>query len=140
MSDHTTSDPNATLGNASRAERQTRAASCWYPRYLLLMAVLAFAFVVAAEVLSGSAWKYAVLGAWALGMVTLVWWAESHDIFPGKARRFYIATALWFGSYLVLIGPLVRWQADTSLIWWSIAAAVMASPFLLLAWWERRRS
>jgi hypothetical protein len=142
MSDSTTSDPRVTLSNASRAERQIKAASRWFPRYLLLMGVLAFAVIVAVEVFfpSGIA-RYAALAAWGLAMGLLGWWADSHDVYPKKARRrIYIATALWFGSYLILIGPLVRWQADTSLAWWSVAAAVMASPFLVLAWRERRRS
>lgn len=142
MNDHTTSDPRATLSNASRVERQTKAASRWFPRYLLLMAVLAFAPIVAVEVFfpSGIA-RYAALAAWGLAMGLLSWWADSHDVYPKKARRrLYFATALWFGSYLFVIGPLVRWQADTSLAWWTVAAAVMASPFLVLAWRERRRS
>lgn len=106
------------------------------------MGVLAFALIVAVEVFfpSGPA-RYAASAVWALMMGLLGWWAESHDVFPAKAgRRLFIATVLWFGSYLVAIGPLVRWQADTSLVWWSVAAAVMASPFLLAAWREQRRS
>jgi hypothetical protein len=142
MSDHTMPDPRAMLSNASRAERETRAASRWYRGYLLLMGVLAFAVIVAIEAFVpwGPA-RYAALAAWALAMGFLGWWAESHDVFPARARRrLYIAMALWFGSYLVVIGPLVRWQADTSLAWWSVAAAVMASPFLVAAWLQRRRS
>lgn len=50
MSDHTTSDPRATLSKASQAERQTWAASRWFPRYPLLMGVLAFALIVTVEV------------------------------------------------------------------------------------------
>jgi hypothetical protein len=49
------------------------------------------------------------------------------------------ATAIWFGAYLLVVGPLVRWQAGTSLGRWSVAAAVLASPFLVGAWRERRR-
>ncbi|MDQ3764155.1 MAG: hypothetical protein M3460_21990 [Actinomycetota bacterium] len=106
------------------------------------MGVLAFVLIVTVEAFfpSGPA-RYAALAVWALAMGFLGWWAESHDVHPPKAgRRLYIATALWFGSYLVAIGPLVRWQADTSLAWWTVAAAVMASPFLVAAWLQRRRS
>jgi hypothetical protein len=42
--------------------------------------------------------------------------------------------------YLVVIGPLVRWQAGESLGWWSLAAAVLASPLLVGAWREWGRS
>ena len=143
MGDQHTSDLGATLSNASRAQRKTRAASRWYPRYLLLMGVLAFVLIVVGEVFfpSGSARVYAALAVWVLPIGLLSWWAASHDVYPPKARRrLFIAAALWFGSYLFVIGPLVRWQADTSLLWWSVAAAVMASPFLVAAWRERRRS
>jgi hypothetical protein len=142
MSDRDTGDARAALDNAARAERQTRAASRWFPRYLLLLGASGFALIVAIEALfpEGSARGYA-LGAWVLGVALLSWWADTHDVHPERAgRRVLFATAVWFGSYLLLIGPLVRWQAGTSLGWWTLAAAVMASPFLVAAWREWRRT
>lgn len=47
--------------------------------------------------------------------------------------------AVWFGAYLVAVGPFVRWQAGDSALWWAVAAAVMASPFLVVAWRGRRQ-
>lgn len=142
MNDHNAVDAGAALSEASRAERRIRAASRWFASYLLLMGVLAVALVVAVEVFfpSGGA-RFAAAAVWALAVVLLSWWAESHDVYPKHAaRRLSLATAVWFGAYLVAIGPFVRWQAGTSPVWWSVAAAVLALPFLAGAWWERRRS
>ena len=142
MIDGETSHARATLSDATRVERQTRTASRWFPRYMLLIGVLAFAVIVAIEAFfpSGTA-RILALVAWALAVGLLGWWAESHDVHPeGAGRRLWLAFAVWFGSYLVVIGPLIRWQFGDSLAWWSVAAAVMASPFVIVAWWERRRS
>lgn len=109
---------------------------------MLLMGVLAVALIVAVEVFfpSGIA-RFGAAVAWFLAVGLLGWWAESHDVFPERARRrISIAMVVWFGSYLVAIGPLVRWQAGASPVWWPVAATVMASPFLVVAWRERRRS
>jgi hypothetical protein len=45
-----------------------------------------------------------------------------------------------FGGYLIVLGPVVRWQAGSSLAWWSAAAAAMALPFVVGAWWQWTRS
>jgi hypothetical protein len=142
MVNRTTSDARAMLSSASQTERRTRAASRWFPRYMLLMGVLAFALIVAVEVFfPSSSARFAAIAAWGLTAGLLGWWAESHDVHPKRARRhLFIAMAVWFGAYAVVIGPLVRWQAGTSLTWWTVAAAVMASPFLISAWRQRRRS
>ena len=133
-------DPRSTLGRAAQAERQTRAASRWWPRYMLAMGVLAFALIVAVEVFFPTGGARVAAGvAWVVAVSLLHWWAESHDVHPTRAgRRLFVAMAIWFGAYVVVIGPLVRWQADSSLTWWSLAAAVMASPFLVVAWRVRR--
>jgi len=142
VTDRNPPDPMATLSGASVAERRTRAASRWFVRYMLLMGVLDFALIVATEALlpSGAA-RYVVIAAWALAVVLLGWWGDSHRVWPAKSgRHVLIATAIWFGTYLIVLGPLVRLWADASLAWWSVAAAVTASPFLIAAWWLRRRS
>jgi hypothetical protein len=134
-------EARAVLRNAARAERRTRTAGHWFLRYLLFMGILAFALIVVIEVAfpSGAA-RFGATAVWALAMVLLGWWADSHDVHPHRAgRRLVAATAIWFGAYLLVVGPLVRWQAGTSLGWWLVAAAVLASPFLVGAWRERRR-
>jgi hypothetical protein len=65
----------------------------------------------------------------------LGWWADSHGAHPRRAvRRLVVATAVWFGGYLLVVGPLVRWQAGQSAGWWVAAAAALASPFFVVAW------
>jgi hypothetical protein len=106
------------------------------------MGCTAAAWIVALEALFPEGWARGVAGgAWAVAVALLTWWADSHRAYPyGASRRVLVATAMWFGSYLFVVGPLVRWRADTSLVWWSIASVVMASPFFVAAWLERRRS
>jgi hypothetical protein len=142
MVDRNSSDARAALRGASRVERQTRAASRWFPKYMLLLGLSAFALIVTVEAFfpTGGA-RVGAAVAWALMVGLLGMWAASHDVFPaGAGRRVLIAGVIWFAAYLFAIGPLVRWQAGTSLAWWSLASAVMASPFLVGAWWQWRRS
>ena len=142
MPDEHPTDPKTALAQASGAQAHTRSASRWFTRYLVLMGCWAFAWIVALEAVfpTGGVRMWAsVAGALVLGVLTL--WAESHDVFPqGASRRMLIAACLWFGTYLFLLGPVVRWQADNSLGWWTLASAVMAAPFFVAAWCERRRS
>src|SRR5262245_9531418 len=98
MNDGNASDARATLTSASRAEHRTKAASRWWPRYMLLMGIMAFALIVAIEVFFHSGLvRYAVTAAWALAVGALSWWADSRDVHPRKAgRRFIVAMAIWF--------------------------------------------
>jgi hypothetical protein len=135
------SDVRKALQEARQAGDRTKAAGRWFPSYLLFMGVVAFVWIVALEALfpSGGAGHYAV-GVGGVGMGLLGWWADSHDVYPqGASRRTNLALALWFGGYLLVIGPLVRWQAGTSIVWWSVGAAVLASPFFIAAWRAGRR-
>ncbi|MFD2083174.1 hypothetical protein SAMN05421678_103223 [Actinopolymorpha cephalotaxi] len=136
------SDAHSALADASRAGSRTRAAGRWWPGYLLLVGVLAFALIVAIEALFPDGFaRYVASGAWAVAMGLLAWWADSHDVQPrGAGRRLLVATAIWFGGYLFVLGPIVRWRADDSLGWWALAALVLAVPFPALAALERRRS
>ena len=130
------------MAQAQRVEDRTRSASRWFSSYLVIAGCVAFAWIVALEAFfpSGSARSYAS-GAGALTVVLLFWWRDSHDVLPrGAGRRITVAVAFWFLTYLLLVGPFVRWQAGTSVWWWSLAAAVSASPFFVGAWLERRRS
>jgi hypothetical protein len=97
---------------------------------------VAAAWIVALEVAfpSGAARGLAV-GVGALALALLSCRAESRDVRPrGAGRTLLVASAVWFGAYLLLLGPLVRWQADESLRWWVPASLVMASPFFVAAW------
>jgi hypothetical protein len=145
MTEPNTPDAGATLRDAERAQSRTRAATRWFAGYALLLGLAAFALVVAVEVFfhAGAA-RLVAATAWAVTVGLLGWWAESHGAYPPRAgRRLLVANAVWFGLYLLVVGPLVRWQAGTSLGWWAAASAVLASPFLVVALagrTERRRS
>lgn len=142
MVERNMTEARTALDNASRAAEQVRAASRWFPTYMAIMGVLAFTYILALEVFFPSGWARLAAGIpWVIGMILVSRWAESHDVYPKRANRMvWIAFAAWFGSYLFVIGPIVRWQMDDSLVWWTLASAVMASPFFIGAWWERRRS
>jgi hypothetical protein len=109
---------------------------------MVLMGLLAFGLIVAVEVFFPSfGARLAATAVWAVAIALFGAWAESHDVQPrGGRRALLIATAAWFGAYLVVIGPVVRWQAGASLGWWSAAGAVMALPFLVGAWLDWRRA
>lgn len=135
------SDARTVLDRARLAEERTRAAGDWYPTFLWVVGATSVAWIVVLEVLfhGGSARWYASAGLAAfVGLVA--WWGESHDAYPrGANRRLTVATVTWFVAYVWILGPLVRWQAGTSLGWWSLAAAVFATPFFVSAWVEGRR-
>lgn len=130
------------LDEAARARGRTTAAGRWWSGYMVLMGLLAFGLIVAVEAfLPSFAARVAATVAWAVAIGLLGAWARAHDVQPrGGCRRLLIAMAAWFGVYLVVIGPLVRWQAGTSPGWWSAAGAVMALPFLVAAWREWMRT
>lgn len=142
MADQDASRARTVLDEAARAGGRTTAAGRWWPGYMALMGVLAIGLIVVVEAFFPSfAARLAATVTWAVAIGLLGAWARSHQVQPrGGCRRFLIAMAAWFGAYLVLIGPVVRWQAGTSPGWWSGAGAVMALPFLLSAWHEWRRT
>jgi hypothetical protein len=130
------------LGEAKRVTDQAKAASRWWPRYVMLLGLLAFSLILTVEVLvpSGPA-RTGGAAVWAVAVILLGRWAESHDVYPRNARRWLlVAMAIWFGCYLVALGPVVRWLAGSSPVWWSVASAAMAAPFLLVGVREWRRS
>ncbi len=136
------SDARSALTDASRAGSRTRAAGRWWPSYLLLLGVVAFALIVAIEALFPDGFaRYVASGVCWIAMGVLAWWADSHDVQPrGAGRRLLVATVIWFGGYLFVVGPIVRWRAGDSLGWWALAALVLATPFPVLAALERRRA
>jgi hypothetical protein len=141
MSEYTQEEARERLDDAARASERTVAASRWFPLCLLFLGFWAFGLILLSEVVAPSGLQRAIVSAaWWLPIFGLLWWVESRDVRPkGAGRRLTIATALWFGAYLFVLGPLVRWQADDSLLWWALASAVMASPFFFFAWRAWRR-
>jgi hypothetical protein len=133
-------------GDVARAERlRARAAADgrWYVWYLAAVAVLSAALVVAVEAffVDGFA-RHLALAGWLLATLPVTWWAERRRVRPrGATRSLTVAAAVWFLGYLLLVGPLVRWQFDTSPAAWSLAAAGMSLPFAAAAalMWRRTR-
>ena len=144
MHEHTGSEAHDLLTHARQVEERTRLAGRWFPSYLVTAGGLAFATVVAFEVFfpTRSGWGYvAAQAGLALALGLLLLWGQSHDVYPhGASRRLTIAVTGWFLGYLLLVGPLVRWQAGDALEWWTLAAALLAAPFFIGAWRARRRS
>jgi hypothetical protein len=142
VSESNAAEAESTLSHASRAKGQTKAAGRWWAPYMAVIGAISFVFIVVVEVfLPASDARIAVAVLWGAALALLGWWGESRDVHPPKARRrMNVSIAVWLGSYVLVIGPLVRWQAGTSLAWWSLASAVMAAPFLVSAWLEWRRS
>lgn len=130
------------LDEAARAGGRTRAAGRWWSGYMALMGLLAFGLIVAVEAVFPSfAARLVAAVAWAAAVVLLAVWAGSHEVHPRGGRvGLLVAVVVWFGAYLIVIGPVVRWRAGTSVGWWSVAGAVMALPFLTAAWREWRRT
>lgn len=133
-----TAQARTALAEAARAGDRTRAAGRWFSGYLLVMGLLAFGLIVTVEGFfpSFGARVGATVG-WALALVLMGAWAQSRQVQPrGAWQTLLIATGVWLGLYLFVVGPVVRWQAGTSLGWWAAAGAVMALPFLAGAWRE----
>lgn len=136
-----TAQARTALDEAARAGGRTRTAGRWWSGYMASMGLLAFGLIVAVEAFFPSfAARLAAAVAWAVAIGLLGMWARTHTVQPrGGCRRLLVAMAAWFGAYLLVIGPIVRWQAGTSVAWWSLAGAIMALPFLVSAWREWKR-
>lgn len=127
---------------ADEALRTVRDAGRWFAGYLILLGVLTAGVIFTQEAIfhTGAARVYANL-SWGLALIGLVLWAESHDVhLRGERRWLLVAEGLFLAIYLVLLGPLVRWQAGTSPGWWALASVLFASPFFVAASLCRRRS
>lgn len=131
------------VARAERLRARTATDGRWYVWYLVAAGVLAAVLVVVAEAFFPNGFaRYLALGAWLLATLPVTWWAERRRVRPRGATRFLaVAGAVWFFSYLLFVGPLVRWQFDTSPVAWSLAAAGMSLPFAVAAvrMWRRTR-
>jgi hypothetical protein len=83
---------------------------------MAVLGLLAFGPIVTVEAFFPSfVARLAATGVWAAAIGLLGIWAQSHEVQPrGGGRRLFIAMAARFLAYLVVIGPVVRWQAGDS--------------------------
>ncbi|CAM3813185.1 hypothetical protein GCM10009799_00410 [Nocardiopsis rhodophaea] len=130
----------AALAEAERMRGRSLRAARWFRVYLVVAGLLAVGFIVGLEALYPNGWeRYVVIAVWGALTVLAGQWVDRRGAFPvGGRRRFYIAGTIWLLLYLVGIGPLVRWQFDTSLPMWTVASLVMALPFFIAACWRVR--
>lgn len=128
------------IDRAERLRTRTVAAGRWFSRYLVGLGFgSAIAMVLWESVFPDGLARGLAISAWCVFMLLASWWAERHAVYPaGASRCQLVASAVWFGSYLLLIGPPVRWKFDNSLLPWALAALVMSLPFFVAAGWMRR--
>ncbi|TDQ53097.1 hypothetical protein [Actinorugispora endophytica] len=130
------------IDRAERLRVRTAAAGRWYSGYLVVVGLLSAALVVAVEAFfpDGPA-RLTACGVWFLVALAAGWWAETRQVRPRGATRFFTAAGVvWLVGYLLLVGPLVRWRFDDSLVAWSLASAALSLPFAAAALWMRGRN
>jgi hypothetical protein len=129
------------VADAERVRTQAVSAGRWFSWYLAAFGVASAIWIVLLESVSPEGFSRGLTaGAWAVFVVLANLWAERHAVYPaGATRLLYFATAAWFLLYLLLVGPLVRWQFDTALLPWTIAALLLSTPFFVAAAWLRAR-
>jgi len=142
MSNQTNNLPSSPAADAERVRTHAVAAGRWFSGYLAALGVAsAILIVLSNSVFPEGFPRSLTTGAWAVFVVALAsWWAKRHAVYPaGATRSLYLATAVWFLLYLLLVGPLVRWQFDTALLPWTLAALLLSAPFFIAAAWIRAR-
>lgn len=121
---------------ASRAHERAVAAGRWFGGYLAVLGIASAVWIVLLEAVFPEGFSRSlVAGVWAVFVVLSNWWAEQrHLVYPaGATRTLIVACAVWFLAYLLVGGPLVRWQFDTALLPWTFAALVLSLPFFVAA-------
>lgn len=121
--------------DADALRRRTIRAGRWFSGYLVVIGLVSAASIVVLEAVFQNGFARSLtVAAWALFIVLAGWWAEPRSAYPAGASRYLvIATVIWFGAYLLIIGPLVRWQFGEAVVPWIIAALAMSIPFFAAA-------
>jgi hypothetical protein len=129
------------VADAERVRTRAVAAGHWFSWYLVAFGVASAAWIVLLDAVFPEGFARSVsAGAWAVFVALASLWAERHAVYPaGASRALYLATAAWLLLYLVLVGPLMRWQYDTALLPWTLAALLLSAPFFIAAAWLRVR-
>lgn len=135
MSDESKGLRAPTVANAERMRTRAVNAGRWFGGYLAVVGVVSAAWIVLVEtVFDDGLARVAVSVGWAALIILASRWAERHVVYPaGATRHMYVAFAVWFVLYLLIIGPLVRWQFGNSVPAWTLASALMSLPFVVAA-------
>ncbi|GLZ13106.1 hypothetical protein Acsp04_33410 [Actinomadura sp. NBRC 104425] len=134
----TPDEARAALTEAQRVQEQVRRSGRWFTWFLAAVGAVSIVWITAMEAVWPQG-RYALAGVWAALFLLAGEWMKRRPALPlGAGRRLTVATAAWFGLYLVAVGPVTRWQWDTSVPAWTLASAVAALPFFVAAWMGRR--
>ena len=140
MNEHDRASSRQTIAEAARLREHAAAAGRWYSGYLLAQGVASAILLILIEALFPDGFaRYLAIGGWFAATMLVFTWSSRRRVFPaGATRATVVANVVWFGSHLLLIGPLVRWQYQDSLPVWTLAAIVMSLPFAVAALLLRR--
>lgn len=132
MSNVQTEDPGR---DVEQLRSRTVRAGRWFSGYLVVIGLVSAASIVVIETVFPDGFARSLtVAAWAVFIVLAGWWAEQRSAYPAGASRYLVtATVIWFGAYLLVIGPLVRWQFGEAMLPWIIAALAMSIPFFAAA-------
>jgi hypothetical protein len=141
MSDPFNRAPSSLVADAERVRTQAIAAGRWFSYYLIGFGVASATWIVLLDSVFPEGFSRGLTaGAWAVFVALATVWAERHTVYPaGATRLLYLAAAAWFLLYLLVIGPLVRWQFGAALLPWTLGALLASSPFFIAAAWVRAR-
>ncbi|NKY96500.1 hypothetical protein [Nocardiopsis alborubida] len=135
MDGHDRESAQRTTTEAARLREHATAAGRWYGGYLLFLGVASAGLLILTDAASPDGFGQGLAaGGWFVTVMLVSVWAQRRRAFPaGAARATALANAVWFGSYLVVVGPLVRWRYQDSPLAWAPAAAAMSMPFAAAA-------
>lgn len=135
MDGHDRESAQRSITEATRLREHATAAGRWYGGYLLFLGLASAGLLVLTDALFPDGFgRNLAIGGWFVTVMLASVWAQRRRVFPaGAARATVLATSVWFGSYLLVVGPLVRWQYQDSLLAWTLAAAAMSLPFAVAA-------
>ncbi|MDA3648398.1 hypothetical protein LZ318_04945 [Saccharopolyspora indica] len=123
------------LAKAEELRARTAGAGWWFSWYLVALGVVSAAELTLIETVFAEGFaRSLVIGAWSVCLMLGSWWAAQRTVVPIKATACtMVAFVAWFGAYLVMVGPLVRWQFGTEVLPWAIAALGLSIPFFVAA-------
>lgn len=116
------------LAANERINNDARRATRWFPIFVGLQAVLAFAFTTAIDVVGVPYWS--VAGILLLASSCLWITAFRHQLSAPRhgLRNMGIAVATWFVLYTWMLDPALQLVGASSVWWWVAAGLVSISP------------